>query len=116
MIVRTWLKPPHPQSTFAPEYPSSFCRCCWSCLQVDLMALLKTAVFIASRFQEFADLREHLKRNITDYPVVEFTPIDLNDGSVSHRPPLRSEEHTSELQSRPHLVCRLLLEKKKKKK
>src|SRR2546422_5794512 len=29
---------------------------------------------------------------------------------------LRSEEHTSELQSRLHLVCRLLLEKKKKKK
>src|SRR5690554_7301654 len=27
---------------------------------------------------------------------------------------MRSEEHTSELQSRPHLVCRLLLEKKKK--
>src|SRR5690554_7580925 len=27
--------------------------------------------------------------------------------------PIRSEEHTSELQSRPHLVCRLLLEKKK---
>src|SRR5690554_7275210 len=26
--------------------------------------------------------------------------------------PFRSEEHTSELQSRPHLVCRLLLEKK----
>src|SRR5690554_7379830 len=31
-------------------------------------------------------------------------------------PICRSEEHTSELQSRPHLVCRLLLEKKKKKK
>src|SRR2546429_9991084 len=30
------------------------------------------------------------------------------------RRPLRSEEHTSELQSRLHLVCRLLLEKKKK--
>src|SRR2546422_8280174 len=29
--------------------------------------------------------------------------------------PKRSEEHTSELQSRLHLVCRLLLEKKKKK-
>src|SRR2546429_6686430 len=28
-------------------------------------------------------------------------------------PPMRSEEHTSELQSRLHLVCRLLLEKKK---
>src|SRR2546422_8280211 len=31
------------------------------------------------------------------------------------RPLERSEEHTSELQSRLHLVCRLLLEKKKKK-
>src|SRR2546429_3359865 len=30
------------------------------------------------------------------------------------RTPQRSEEHTSELQSRLHLVCRLLLEKKKK--
>src|SRR2546422_2117150 len=30
------------------------------------------------------------------------------------RVPWRSEEHTSELQSRLHLVCRLLLEKKKK--
>src|SRR3712207_8138039 len=30
------------------------------------------------------------------------------------RPELRSEEHTSELQSRQYLVCRLLLEKKKK--
>src|SRR5690554_7251666 len=34
---------------------------------------------------------------------------------ASYECPQRSEEHTSELQSRPHLVCRLLLEKKKKK-
>src|SRR6266496_5897755 len=34
---------------------------------------------------------------------------------VEHRPLARSEEHTSELQSRRDLVCRLLLEKKKKK-
>src|SRR3712207_7597914 len=33
--------------------------------------------------------------------------------SVRTRVPLRSEEHTSELQSRQYLVCRLLLEKKK---
>src|SRR2546429_5181583 len=32
---------------------------------------------------------------------------------VADRPQVRSEEHTSELQSRLHLVCRLLLEKKK---
>src|SRR5258708_33455971 len=35
--------------------------------------------------------------------------------SSTSRPPCRSEEHTSELQSPDHLVCRLLLEKKKKK-
>src|SRR6266498_2541276 len=38
--------------------------------------------------------------------------ITNTDGSSSGHQ--RSEEHTSELQSRPHLVCRLLLEKKKK--
>src|SRR6266498_2134780 len=32
---------------------------------------------------------------------------------MRYSPRVRSEEHTSELQSRPHLVCRLLLEKKK---
>src|SRR3712207_7486918 len=31
---------------------------------------------------------------------------------LAQSPPLRSEEHTSELQSRQYLVCRLLLEKK----
>src|SRR3712207_7924032 len=35
-------------------------------------------------------------------------------GSEGDLHPLRSEEHTSELQSRQYLVCRLLLEKKKK--
>src|SRR3712207_8694409 len=34
--------------------------------------------------------------------------------SVGRPPVARSEEHTSELQSRQYLVCRLLLEKKKK--
>src|SRR3989441_13072133 len=36
------------------------------------------------------------------------------DAAGGHRPVLRSEEHTSELQSLAYLVCRLLLEKKKK--
>src|SRR3989449_7164083 len=36
-------------------------------------------------------------------------------GRLTARSVERSEEHTSELQSRLHLVCRLLLEKKKKK-
>src|SRR6266702_2460781 len=51
-------------------------------------------------------------------------PISARPGRAGRRaagrahlgagPPTRSEEHTSELQSRGHLVCRLLLEKKKK--
>src|SRR5436305_8927828 len=51
-------------------------------------------------------------------------PAGATDAAKGGRPPFaasvapagrsRSEEHTSELQSRPHLVCRLLLEKKKK--
>src|SRR3989442_4151345 len=55
-------------------------------------------------------------------------PLLAADAELNRRPPpgnfallvsrgaartVRSEEHTSELQSRPHLVCRLLLEKKK---
>src|SRR2546428_9171007 len=42
------------------------------------------------------------------YPVL-FKPIGRGEDGI----PIRSEEHTSELQSRSDLVCRLLLEKKK---
>src|SRR2546422_1313128 len=59
---------------------------------------------------------------ILDVTRVESSPIKANKkflfrsiGTVVKFPG-RSEEHTSELQSRLHLVCRLLLEKKKKKK
>src|SRR5215813_5857641 len=47
-------------------------------------------------------------------PNAPYQPIRswaMRSARVSISP--RSEEHTSELQSRPHLVCRLLLEKKK---
>src|SRR5690625_6044661 len=39
--------------------------------------------------------------------------LGLKLGKFMYNNVLRSEEHTSELQSRGHLVCRLLLEKKK---
>src|SRR5260370_14084103 len=39
--------------------------------------------------------------------------IQQIDLALAHRPRVRSEEHTSELQSHLNLVCRLLLEKKK---
>src|SRR5690554_7759347 len=38
--------------------------------------------------------------------------VHQHSGPGAEGPGSRSEEHTSELQSRPHLVCRLLLEKK----
>src|SRR5690625_1359751 len=47
-------------------------------------------------------------RGIGDVPAARETGRKMHSGA-----PVRSEEHTSELQSRGHLVCRLLLEKKK---
>src|SRR5437870_8408323 len=51
---------------------------------------------------------------VRSYPSFSWSSIaeyDLIIPSFSSLPTLRSEEHTSELQSRGHLVCRLLLEK-----
>src|SRR5256885_11441023 len=56
---------------------------------------------------------EHLKSLLVPYPAEDMViwPIDKQVGNVRNK---RSEEHTSELQSPCNLVCRLLLEKKKK--
>src|SRR3989442_7680460 len=43
----------------------------------------------------------------------DYEQDDVHTHLARLQPGERSEEHTSELQSRPHLVCRLLLEKKK---
>src|SRR2546425_6359408 len=52
----------------------------------------------------------------TDWPVNDVVKIFVNDdeGQTWSLTDNRSEEHTSELQSLAYLVCRLLLEKKKK--
>src|SRR2546422_6853070 len=61
-----------------------------------------------------ADLRgvEHPAHGQVAVPLVALH-LSVRQESRGRLP--RSEEHTSELQSRLHLVCRLLLEKKKKK-
>src|SRR5690554_7219443 len=64
-------------------------------------------------------LKIHLETRI-ECLVRVFSPpssylFTLGENSMQNLKNLRSEEHTSELQSRPHLVCRLLLEKKKNK-
>src|SRR5688572_31851209 len=53
---------------------------------------------------------ESLKSGATDYALKE----NLGGLAAKVQRALRSEEHTSELQSQSNLVCRLLLEKKKK--
>src|SRR5690554_7566339 len=62
---------------------------------------IKTSLFLQDGEIKFADYKS--KKEVTGL-------FSLDDERKT-----RSEEHTSELQSRPHLVCRLLLEKKKDK-
>src|SRR2546422_7834314 len=64
-----------------------------------------TAVSPNERGVRAADLTEHVGVDV-------LTDEAAHIEGAEH---VRSEEHTSELQSRLHLVCRLLLEKKKKK-
>src|SRR5258708_31737831 len=56
-----------------------------------------------------------LRATSTSSPIITLTLGQIRKSS-SERLATRSEEHTSELQSPDHLVCRLLLEKKKKQK
>src|SRR5947199_5321579 len=68
-----------------------------------------TTLFRSSRAasgQQLATKRTQRECTRVDSP---FAP----DVAVGYQGPRRSEEHTSELQSLRHLVCRLLLEKKK---
>src|SRR5690554_7471183 len=59
---------------------------------------------VLKKMQAYDFGSEIKKFNESAYGVFNFNDDDRR---------VRSEEHTSELQSRPHLVCRLLLEKKK---
>src|SRR3989442_11593880 len=67
------------------------------------------AVGIAAGSQAEVSAAKHARRS--DPASVEIKVVESEDG-VTICAVYRSEEHTSELQSRPHLVCRLLLEKK----
>src|SRR5690554_7339196 len=62
------------------------------------------------------EFREKVERIETIYELSENLRKQKKIDTEKAWTRLRSEEHTSELQSRPHLVCRLLLEKKKNKK
>src|SRR3712207_8053464 len=75
--------------------------------------LFESAVLLADRLAQVvglraAEARQHLGDLHRLLLVEDHALRRLRDGAQA----LRSEEHTSELQSRQYLVCRLLLEKK----
>src|SRR5690554_7247643 len=98
---------------------------CWLVIGFLYLGAL-AAPFIApySARQQFRDFSYHppIRLHFRDTDgrwhwrpfVYRYEPLHSSEGY--RKTAERSEEHTSELQSRPHLVCRLLLEKKKKKK
>src|SRR5258707_11669073 len=72
-------------------------------------ARLKAANFpVAKRLDEFDIAVSSIPRATFDYLGIDDTAMSNSSSRLA-----RSEEHTSELQSRQYLVCRLLLEKKK---
>src|SRR5438045_91680 len=96
------LKPPcNGISNFVVDAFSPEMSLCWRRASILCKALLKkstsTVLSARSRFSLLTSLRS----------------LDSREFCVDTE--FRSEEHTSELQSLRHLVCRLLLEKKKKK-
>src|SRR3989442_7780785 len=76
--------------------------------------LFRSLFFVlALCFLDHAALAQSNKAKPQPSPSPDNSSSEKSDQSKQE--PRRSEEHTSELQSRPHLVCRLLLEKKKEK-
>src|SRR5690606_41798415 len=75
-------------------------------------------IFVGETAHEQADPADALGieavRGLVEHEHARVAEESLRDGEAVLHAERRSEEHTSELQSRENLVCRLLLEKKKK--
>src|SRR5439155_6660795 len=81
----------------------------WLCSLPLWMLSTKAFFFSGSAWARLSE-KLPLAENLVDSGVCLGSAVGCQGSS----PQMRSEEHTSELQSRGHLVCRLLLEKKKK--
>src|SRR2546429_5760913 len=78
--------------------------------------LFRSVGRLDASLKRFEEALSHLAaahdRNTTDVEISYYLGIAY-EGVEREKDAVRSEEHTSELQSRLHLVCRLLLEKKR---
>src|SRR5258708_17142134 len=99
-----------------PEVPDQFVRGTLGILQPSYARLYQV---IAYRYLMGAGLNDAERQAVLP-PAPAVNSASVSGPPVNDSPPEpeaeRSEEHTSELQSPDHLVCRLLLEKKKKNK
>src|SRR5207253_9897840 len=83
--------------------------------QPPISTLFPYTTLFRSKFKRRLIRSECLRRVLPCPSLLTFLNHWLRKVSSDGHGNTRSEEHTSELQSRGHLVCRLLLEKKKKK-
>src|SRR5689334_23752124 len=105
-MLSFYMIPRPPRSTLFP-YTTLFRSC-------QLPPAVAQAVFKKAAFKR-AEKEVASLRQMGDCRLVNWTEPDFPQTllQIYDPPVLRSEEHTSELQSQFHLVCRLLLEKKK---
>src|SRR3712207_7713440 len=94
-----------PRSTLFP-YTTLFRSALAACLQID------ACTYNAFIQEQSLGIHYNTSNDLLDY-LADPSVFTYADGHVAI-PTGRSEEHTSELQSRQYLVCRLLLEKKNK--
>src|SRR2546422_5706830 len=96
-----------PRSTLFP-YTTLFRSQCGYCQPGQIMSA--AALLAAKPSPTDADIDDAMSGNICRCGTYQRIRAAIHRAAVLKK---RSEEHTSELQSRLHLVCRLLLEKKK---
>src|SRR5690606_41943761 len=105
--------------TASPLYPAFHLAILLVFLSSIIRPPPRSTLFPTRRSSDLSRLSRNRRTASTSGPTRTLTSSATNSarrppGSPSAPPSTRSEEHTSELQSRENLVCRLLLEKKNK--
>src|SRR5690554_7360726 len=119
--MRFWCLPPSnlPLSQASMIFPAVSFSVVLPPITNTLESLCARAIFAISGEVQSAALTPFMRLAAIEAPIpvphIRIPRLHLLAETVlaSLKAKTRSEEHTSELQSRPHLVCRLLLEKKK---